>query len=193
MKRGMKAAIALIGAAIAVAVSLYIASPWMVLHSIRSAAVSGDHRTISDHVDYAALRESVRGQITQLMMASMDDPKLKDNPFAGLGAALAMSMVGPMVDAMVTPQALAQAMTTGALRPARQGGTVREATEAERRRYETAVTNSYDGLSRFIVSYQDLSEPDGKLEMVMRRRGLFDWQIVEIDLPIEQMKKRMKS
>ncbi|HZZ93037.1 MAG TPA: DUF2939 domain-containing protein [Usitatibacter sp.] len=171
MKAGAKTALG-VGAVVIVALgAFYVASPWIVLHSMRTAALEGDHRTISDHVDFPPLRENIRGQMTQFMMASMDDPKLKDNPFAGLGTVLARAMVGPMVDAMITPQTLARAISMGALRPAAKGVSVDEPTDQQKRRYERSVKQSYDGLDRFIVSYQDPAAAHGGLALRRDWRG----------------------
>ena len=192
MNKGARIAFGGGGAVVVIAiVALYVMSPWITFQSMRSAARSGDHRAVADHVDFPALRENLRGQISQFMMARLnEDSKARDNPFAGLGMALAAAMVGPMVDAMVTPEALAQAFNTGRLKPTRGPGGDPQSSSVEQREIRAPSDWWYDTHDRFIVRYTSSNDSSLKMDIVMRRRGMFSWQITEIAMPFDQIARR---
>jgi hypothetical protein len=173
--------------AVAGVVALYAVSPWIAVHNMRAAAKSGDHRTLSDYIDYPALRESIRGQIATMMNASMDKPEMRDNPFAGLGRALATGLINQMVDSMVTPQALANAMTSGEFK-ARKGDA--KLTAEDNERFNRMTTSGYESLDRFVVAVK--RETDS-VEFVLRRRGPFTWQLTEVGLPNMVPSERVAS
>lgn len=176
-----KAAKLAIGGAIVVvigAIGYFAASPWITVNSMRAAAKAGDHRSLSDHIDFPALRESIRGQMSSAMNARMDKPEMRDNPFAGLGMALASSMINQMVDAMVTPQALASAMTSGDFKARQQGAKL---TAEDNERFDRMTSSGYESMDRFVVT---VNREDAKIEFVMRRRGLFSWQLTDVTLPL---------
>jgi hypothetical protein len=63
-------------------------------------------------VDFASLRDSVKAEVSATFVAPALD-KGAGQAYAGLGAVLAGAMIGPMVDAMVTPAGIANMVRQG--------------------------------------------------------------------------------
>ena len=79
--------------------------PQRALMSARTALAGNDIATLEKHIDFPAVREQVKAQIwAELMASSQKEGKVNEGEMAG--AALGMALVGPMLDAMITPQAL---------------------------------------------------------------------------------------
>ena len=175
MSRSVKV---LLGAALALLVGWYAASPYIALHQMRSAAESKDAATLSEHIDFPAVKESLKASFSAAMMAEVTQSS-QDDPFAGAGAALAIAMVGPMVDALVTPQAIAMLMQGE--KPELERYDVQVASTP---RQEPAVSYGYTGLNTFKVDVSDKSDPNAKIGLRLKRHGLFSWKLTSVDMPL---------
>lgn len=93
------------------AVALYAyASPYLALRQMKQAIDARDAQAISVHVDFPALRISLKQQLTDELMRRIDAQK-RDNPLAILGAMIGSALVGPLVDAYATPDGVAALMS----------------------------------------------------------------------------------
>ena len=102
------AIIAIMSVIIVGLVGIYFGSPYLAARNLKNAAIEADPDELETSVDFPSVRESLKSQLNVAMMTEMqNDPEMKDNPFAGLGA-----MVDRMIDAYVTPDGLA-AMVRG--------------------------------------------------------------------------------
>lgn len=90
----------------------YYVSPLVGVYRIASAVEARDVEDLGDSVDFAALRESLRGQMTAFMAReTAGDPDMKDNPFAAIGVMLAAGMIDALVSRMTTPDGLVAILT----------------------------------------------------------------------------------
>lgn len=80
----------------------YYASPLWTLKAMRDAAVAKDGAALSHYVDYEALRTDLKGDMRRSMIAEMT--KQPENPFGAIGMAIAMNLIDPMIEEMVTPE-----------------------------------------------------------------------------------------
>ena len=95
-------------------VGAYLGSPFLAIRSLQAAAEAGDRDRLEALVDFPSVREGFKSQLNAEVVRRMrTDPDLADNPLAALGAALAPALVGSLVDAYVTPDAIAQMVRTG--------------------------------------------------------------------------------
>jgi hypothetical protein len=173
--------------AIAALVAAYwYESPYVAIHQIQRAAQAHDVDAFNEHVDYAALRESLKGQAAALMGIDLGKPD--KNPLATLGTMLAMALSDRMVDALVRPELVMQAMKTGRLKdsaapepaPAAGASTPSPSATAERRPQWHLERKSLD-----MVVADPSSDGDDKagIQFVFRRHGFADWKLSEIRLP----------
>lgn len=151
----------------------WFASPWWTLKAMREAAAARDEKALSAHVDYPALRVSVKSGISRQMAGP------GGGEVGGTLATVVAAIAGPIVDAAITPQGV-QAMFE-----------VKDATKQEgyaQATKEGVLPNlpaandrpviERDGIDQFRVRWQE----QGTGTMVFRRYGL-GWKLVGIDLP----------
>jgi hypothetical protein len=153
-------------------------SPHIVVHQMREAALRHDAEAIDAHVDYPALRESFRAQLSSSMTRKMGDPR--DNPFSALGNMIGMAVAGPLVDALVQPATLAAALRSGELDPARPAASGASDTKG------ADVTWSYDRDGADVViarAHRSGESSDAHpVAFVFVRHGFADWKLSEIRL-----------
>lgn len=155
-------------------------TPYIALYQIRTAIAERDAEAISDHVDFPALRENLKGQVMGGMMAAMDTPEMKSNPFVGVGQALGAALVGPMIDSMISPAGVIALMRHSS--PASTARS-RSAGASEKPDYKL----SFKGWSKVILSRVDADGTDGAL--TLRRFGLWDWKLTSIEVPMDAFKR----
>jgi len=116
--KGLKGSIA----ALVVAVGAYwYWSPFLTVYTMRSAAKQHDADAFNDHVDYARLRESLKGQFSAMLAQKMVDSTSSgsglDRLGGALGSMLGMTLVDRFVDALVRPEMVMQAMAQAQVKP----------------------------------------------------------------------------
>lgn len=173
-----KKAIGVFAAVIVVCVAFYIASPFIAVHQFRNAALAADVDGLDSTIDFPAVRESLKSQVTVALTSKMAaDPQMKNNPFAGLGALFVPTIVGKMVDGFVTPEGISTLVKQGRLKSqqADPQGTLKS---------DVHYSYAYRSLDRFAVT---IEAPDTKKEaapsLVFERRGLFSWKLIRLELP----------
>ncbi|PAX06373.1 hypothetical protein CKY28_17370 [Sphingomonas lenta] len=98
MRRKIWAALMAIVVLFAVA---YVASPFWAARQFREAALSADVDRLKAAVDFPAVRESLKSQLSVAMTAKFEnDPAMRKNPFAGFGMTLMPTVVGKLVDGL---------------------------------------------------------------------------------------------
>lgn len=111
MHRILRLAIVVLG--IALCVWIYFA-PHLTVRSMRLAAARGDAETLAAHVDFPALRASIKAQLADTVNERIGERE-DIGGFSGLGARVATAVAGPVIDAMVSPQALSLMFSGGGL------------------------------------------------------------------------------
>lgn len=156
-------------------------SPYWALHQMRGAAEGGNADKFNAHVDYPRLRESLKGQLAAAMSAEMAKSKSGDgleSAGAAFGAMLGIAMVGGIVDAMVRPEVVMQAMTEAKLNAKSSGGSGTSKEELDK------VQWSFErvGADKFIAYGSKPSEAS-RFGLVLERSGFADWKLTEMRLP----------
>lgn len=163
------------GAAIVVAIAagaLLYATPYITLHQIHSAIERKDAAAVAEHVDFPALRESLKDQMRVKMQREMGSNA--DNPFAGLGQMLARGLVDQFTEALVSPEGVMLMLENG--KPGKPAdvaaaGVGIPSGEPEKPRKKLSV--DYQGWSKVFVHAQ--GEQGG---FVFQRDGLIGWKLV---------------
>ncbi|MFL9871659.1 DUF2939 domain-containing protein [Paraburkholderia megapolitana] len=174
------------------------ASPYMTLDRLKRAADARDAATVDQYVDFPALRESLKQQVTALLAQRLD-AKSNGNPLAALGAMIGVALIGPLVDAYATPDGVA-ALLNGIpprgepgerppvpshadsspatdVAPA-PGGTTPPSTQPPQPPQTTA---GYRGLNEFVITYRH-GVGDTRYSAILHRDGLFSWKLSAVDL-----------
>jgi hypothetical protein len=163
-------------------VAAYLVSPYWTLYQIRSAATAGEGDQVATYVDFPAVRESIKSQFVLATVKRMES-KGKDSAFATLGQAFALRMIDGFIDALVSPEGIANMIRSGkAPRPTLEAkATPATASTAERR--EPKVRRGYEGLDTFQAAMVDPESGEDMLTAVLSRQGLFTWKLTAVRIP----------
>ena len=168
------------GAALVFLLLGYFASPFWAVHRLKKAGEAQDAVYITDSVDFPAFRESLKGAL-QAHMAKEASSQEGDG-LGALGAAFGAMMIGPMVDAFVTPEALIALMQGKDFKELQaQSNAQGEAPEPTAGKDgDVSTSMGYETLNRFVVSQSD--EDKRAASLVFQRHGLFTWKLSGIRL-----------
>ena len=97
-----------VAAAIMTGVWLYF-TPHLTFHAMKSAAEARDSAALTEHIDFPALKENLKGTFNARFAAEMASHKDAE-PFAAAGAMMVAAFINPMIDALVTPESIEQMM-----------------------------------------------------------------------------------
>lgn len=161
-------------------------APHLTVHAMRKAAERGDAEALSSHVDFPALRESVRAQFA----ARVSDRLGGDSGWRRLGADFATTLASPAIDAMVSPEALAMLFAGRDMRDryAAPPEAPPPATDAAESRggIDTGhwrLSMGYDDLSTFSVKVVNDGMGPAPSRLVFKRHNLLWWKLSGIELP----------
>ena len=172
------------GAAVAVFVLAYAASPLLAARSLVQSAKTGDEQALERQVDFPAFRASLKDELGERMVAEMrKDDRL--GGLSGLGMLLAPALVGGAVDAFVTPQAISLMVQEGkAPKPdlAKVEPEVGPKPESKSDSKKVRQSWGYRDLDTFAVTLTRDDQPDERVSLLMKRRNLFGWKLAGIDL-----------
>ena len=168
---------------------VYLASPHWSLYRMRRAVENNDAVHMSDHVDYPQLRESLKATFNAQLAKEV--AREDADEFEALGAAFGAMMIGPIVDALVTPEALIAMMQGKDLDEieAQSSGAGGSSNSTQTADAEMNVTKmGYERLNRFVVKLAAPAEDssnDESVTLVFHRSGLFSWKLAGIRLKME--------
>lgn len=158
-------------------------SPYLALHAMRNAAQAHDAAALATHVDFPKVRESLKVQL-HAMTERRARAAAGESGFAAVGAAFG-AMLGnlvtdKLVDAMVTPERLADAMRQGELQLA--GGREEPAAVEAESTPEKQWVFERRGLNELVAMAFDHNGKPGP-RFLLAREGFASWRLVGIELP----------
>jgi hypothetical protein len=156
------------------AVWLYF-TPYLAMNRLQTAARAGDTAAMNELVDFPALRESVKQNVRGAVEGAAGR---RSNPLGVLGGLLVGAVAGPVVDAVVTPQGIAQ-LTQGQ----RPGHHDDSSASFRDEAHKLKVKRGYEGVDRFVVHFVDRDSGHERMALVMRRDGIIHWRLSAVRLP----------
>ncbi|MFZ2752704.1 MAG: DUF2939 domain-containing protein [Lysobacteraceae bacterium] len=188
MNRIVKLAIVVLG--LAFCVWMYFA-PHLTVRSMRLAAERGDAGALAAHIDFPALRESVKSQFADAMDERIGGSDAA-SVFGALGMRLATAIADPMIDAMLTPQALSLMFSGGGL--ALDGLSLDGLTTAGIRNPGASPGDSghlpqwqadmgYEDFSTFTVRLQPDDDAIPPSTLIFKRDKVLLWKLSGIEMP----------
>ena len=133
-------------------------TPHLAFRGMRAAAEARDAEKLSSYINYPVLKENLKASFNaKLLGQAQKQPS--DNPFANLGIAMASLVIGPMVDAFVTPQAMAEMMKGEKPRLIKSPGAADGATSGssgEQRPERPKTSMRYEDFNRFVISLSSM-------------------------------------
>lgn len=167
----------LILAAVVIAAISFFAAPGVAFFAIRSAADANDAAALTRLIDYGAVRQSLRPQLTGNPAAQAPAPSFLEDPIGAVRRQFEQAApIGPTPDVYLTPAAVA-ALTRGEGRYASQRTT--PASEGERR--DLFPEPVFWGVNRARMAVTD--EGGSRTIFTFERKGPYGWRLVHIGLP----------
>lgn len=192
IKAGIVAFIVLIGA-------YWYWSPYLAVWQVRSAAQAQDADAFNQHVDYPKLRDSIKDQFSALFTDLPSESPSDGAPGkagASFGKMLGLIVVNKLVDVVVRPELVMQAMRQGYLTPKPPGRTGDPAAQPNAPDAGKAPGSDQDkkklvfqrqGANRMLIYSAEVAQVDsaahGKLGLVFERSGFATWKLSEVMLP----------
>jgi hypothetical protein len=170
-------------------VSVYLASPYYAVYSIRAAALEGNADKFSGYVDYPKLRENLKATFKAKMAEELI--KSEDvNIFSAVGEAFASSIVDSLVDSLVTPESLAMVLKNGMkekndrAKENKETPSVGGKDEAESENKSSVdYTSNYRTLNVFAITlHKNSEEEDDNVSIIFERYGLLSWRLTKIEM-----------
>ena len=161
-------------------VGLLAAGPWLAIRGIERGLAERSPGQLSRHIDFPALRVSLKAQLSDHMVRSAG-PTIQANPLGALALGTAGQLAGAGIDAVVTP--------AGVITLLHGQGAWRRAT-GQRQNADTyaapappdpfdAIDWRYESPSRFTATRHDA---DGRqTRFIFVRQGL-RWRLVDVRL-----------
>lgn len=167
----------LIMAAVAVAVIAFFIAPAVAFYAIRSAADASDVAGLARLIDFGAVRQSLRLQMSGRPETLAPPPSFLQDPIGAVRRQLEPALPGaPDPDVYLTPSALA-ALTRGEGRGASERVTVETPAAAR----NPAPRPAFWGVNRVRLA---VSGDGGKATVfTFERKALYEWKLVHIGLP----------
>ena len=182
----------------------YVASPWAMLARFKADAQARNADKMENYVDFVAVRASLKAQIQERVRAKIGVGR--DNPIAAIGMGLANAVIEPVVQVAASPQGIVAMMNGENPLPGlnQLGIAVPEPLpriqpqswplhpypappEMRKVQQQTAPAAkrkpwrlSYQGLDHAVVRTVPFEQ--GEPYLVMQRRGLFTWKVVDVQL-----------
>ncbi len=154
----------------------YVLSPWWTVREMIEAAKAGKADALAARVDFPALRADLKTDLDSRLSA---EARKDRSPQAQFGIALARSMMDKVVDAFISPGALAATFKTLDENAPPRSKTASSAKEIARPQIERI------GLDRFRLE----REGHAGSGFVFERHGL-GWKLVGVDLPADPSPSR---
>ncbi len=160
-------------------------APHLTVHAMRQAAERGDAEALASHVDFPALRDSVRAQLA----ARVSDRLGGDSAWSRLGADFATTLAAPAIDAMVSPEALTMLFAGRDMHDRYAGPPETASPTADADAHggidtgQWRLSMGYDDLSTFSVKVANDGMGPAPSRLVFKRRHLLWWKLSAIELP----------
>ncbi len=153
------------------------ASPYFTLYQMYQAVERKDVEAISSHVDFPALRESVK---TNLQTVVKKETSQQSNPLMGLlGSVMGGFVLDPVVDQLVTPSGVAALLEGQQLQLGKQEG---QSQFTQGSSSNPDVKAEYESFNQFAVSVKPKGQDIEPVTLLLSRDGL-GWKISGVRLP----------
>jgi len=177
----------LISLIISMLLIVYLVSPYYSIHNIKKIIDKKDPVALSGYIDYPRLRESLKATLKAQMikattetMANSADDEL--NGWAAIGGTLATMMIGPMIDATITPEGLTMLMQGKSVNGYKDNNILKKISYDQDIR---VIKMGYEGLNNFIIQVQPDPNENNFAIYVLTRNNLFCWKLTGIHLRID--------
>lgn len=157
-------------------------TPHLAAREMWSAVEARDSARLARHVDFPALKQSVKAQFSERIAPAPGSDGTGASPLRAFGSALAGALVNPLVEALLTPEGLAVVMRgnrPGTLGSGRSG----KEPQVPDPGADTESAMGYEGFDRFVIRVKKKGSADEPIGFVLHREGLIRWKLAGLRLP----------
>jgi Protein of unknown function (DUF2939) len=152
------------------------ASPYLSLYQMYQDVEHKDLESFATHVDFPALRESVKDNLRSLISRETAEQK---NPLMSIfGSVMKGFVLDPIVDSVVTPSGVAALMAGQQI----QIDDRNEAAQFSQVADKVEVNGQYESFNEFAVAVKPKGQETEPITFVLSRDGL-SWKISGVRLP----------
>lgn len=177
--------------ALVLAAVSFFSAPLVAFFALRSAAEAQDVAGLARLVDFGAMRQSLRPQLSGRPADLAPAPSFMEDPIGAIQSQLQRNPIvrAPDVEAYLTPNGLA-GLTYGEGRDAAEPPMHPSATDpyATHRPYPRP---RYWGFNRVRMGVPSIEEQETLF--TFERRGPFEWKLVHVGLPVDQASSAPKK
>lgn len=183
LNRPLKSALSVLALILLILAGYVVAGPYLTYKAIRQAVASGNTGELSRHVDFPAVRSSLRAQADDYL-ARRAGPGLQSNLLGALALRAASGIAGGTIDAMVTPAGIGAVLQGRSVwnrvnSPAAGADVLSPPPPADPMAHPIY---RFESASRFTATLDQGGEHP--LVVVLTRRGLH-WKLSDIRLPMD--------
>jgi len=176
-RRALKIVVAVL-LALLLGITAYVASgPYFAVRAIRAAVRDNDAAALAEHVDFPALRGSLKAQLQDRLVRSAGED-MQASAFGALGLSIAGRVIDGAVDTMVTPLGIGALMQGRILASRFEGSITPVDSEGARAPKQDAVYR-YESPSRFTATLR--TQSGTPVVMVLTRHGV-NWRLSDLRL-----------
>jgi hypothetical protein len=176
-RRGLKIAAAVL-LALVVCITAYVAAgPYLAVRGIRAAVRDNDAAALAEHVDFPALRGSLKAQLQDRLVRSAGED-MQASAFGALGLSMAGRVIDGAVDTMVTPLGIGALMQGRIIASRFEGSITTVDSESSGAAKQDAVYR-YESPSRFTATLH--TQSGTPVMMVLTRHGV-NWRLSDLRL-----------
>lgn len=165
----------------------YIASPFVSAWYIRSAIHSGDAAYLSDKIEWASLKETLKPSLSRMALDLPLDPSAGDpkpSLWKRIKAKFGRGIVERTVDGYVTPEGITQLFSLRKgyrdhIAKTPDDESKKPLTERVKAFWARVHRAEFTELTRFELDVVDKTEPNRLYAGVLQLRG-FDWKLTEL-------------
>ena len=161
-------------------------TPHLALYRLSKAANARDAAALAQRVDFPAVREKLSQALTQKLLKQRG---AQAQPFDEIREKLIAAFIEPVVNKLLTPEGFVSIFN---VMEAKRGTVNRPGskpadgspTQAASMPQERPLVRSgaYESFDRYVLTLADASTQAAALKLVMHRGGMFDWQLVEVQV-----------
>jgi hypothetical protein len=161
------------------------AGPFMAAREIRNAVIDNDVVALDEHIDFPAVRDSLKGQLFGLVDGpGATNSSNNESGGSGFGNAL-KALMGTALDVALTPQMVLELLRhKTALGQDRHDDAPAQPNSSAPRR-KPVIHYGFVSPNRFNVTVADMDAPDFPATLVLRRYGM-EWKLAAIELPLRE-------
>lgn len=152
------------------------ATPYISLYQMYQAVEKHDVQALSQHIDFPALRESVKSNVRA--MVQQETAKANNSIIGMLGSVLGGVATDPIVDGLVTPDGVAALLEGQKLSVGNSGLSL----PAMSNQSKPEVTTQYRSWDQFAVSIKPTGTNTEPATLLLSRNGL-SWKLSGVELP----------